>query len=68
MNVTLPYKLQVMQYLDDFDPQAKDIGAINVIKIIRDGGNVKLKGYNSDIIGFQNSISPLINKEDHKKA
>ena len=68
MNVTLPYKQSVMQYLDDLDQQAKEIGAINVIKIIRDNGNVTLKGYNSDIIGFQNSISPLINKEDHKKA
>jgi len=68
MNVTLPYKQQVMQYLHDFDPQAKDIGAINVIKITHTEKGVQLKGYNSDIIGFQNSISPLIRKEIQKKA
>lgn len=68
MNVTLPYKQQVMQYLDELDPQAEEIGAINVIKIIREDGKVKLKGYNSDIIGFQNSISPFIDKANHKKA
>ena len=68
MNVTLPYKQQVMEYLDDFDPQAKEIGAINVIKIIRENNSVKLIGYNSDLIGFQNSVSPLINLSIHKKA
>jgi len=68
LNVTIPYKQQVMQYLNDLDPQAKEIGAVNVIKIIRENGAVKLKGYNSDITGFENSISPLINKNIHNKA
>ncbi|MDU1890078.1 MAG: shikimate dehydrogenase [Dysgonomonas sp.] len=68
LNVTLPYKEVIIPYLDELDPQAKDIGAINVIKFIRDKDNLKLVGYNSDIIGFQNSIEPLINKATQKKA
>lgn len=68
INVTIPYKEQIIPYLDDFDPKAKDIGAINVIKVTRENGKVKLTGYNSDMIGFRNSISPLINKQIHKKT
>jgi len=68
LNVTLPYKQLVMQYLDDIEPQAKEIGAVNVIKIIRSADNISLIGYNSDITGFQNSISPLIDNKIHKKA
>ncbi|MDR1707232.1 shikimate dehydrogenase family protein [Dysgonomonas sp.] len=68
LNVTLPYKEQVIPFLDEIDPRAQTIGAVNVIKILRENGKVKLTGYNSDIIGFQNSISPLIDKNVHTKA
>lgn len=68
LNVTIPYKEQVIPYLDDLDKDAKNIGAVNVIKIIRQKGNVKLVGYNSDIIGFTQSIEPFIVKDKHKKA
>jgi len=67
LNVTIPYKEQVIRFMDEIDPDAKQIGAINVIKFIRDGNSLWLKGYNSDIIGFQNSLAPLL-KEYHKKA
>ena len=63
LNVTIPYKQQVMQYLDDISEEAKAIGAVNVIKIAREG----LTGYNSDVIGFVESIKPLL-KPHHKKA
>jgi len=49
LNVTIPYKESVIQYLDFLDPRAKRIGAVNVIKIDQDG---KLHGYNSDYSGF----------------
>jgi shikimate dehydrogenase len=62
LNVTIPYKQQVMQYLDELSPEAKEIGAVNVVKV-----GEKLKGYNSDVIGFVNSIKPLL-KAHHKKA
>ncbi len=60
LNVTIPYKEQVLPYLDELDADAAKIGAVNVIKFINDKGDLKLKGYNSDIIGFMDSIEPLI--------
>ena len=67
MNVTIPYKEQVIPYLDELVPDAKTIGAVNVIKIIRQKGKTKLIGHNSDIIGFMQSIEPLLESQ-HKKA
>lgn len=64
LNVTIPYKKSVMVKLDEIDDVAKEIGAVNVIKFIRKNGNLYLKGYNTDIIGFTNSISPLIAKDN----
>lgn len=64
VNVTIPYKEEVMQYLDKLDKTAKKIGAVNTIKFTKRGN---LKGYNSDVVGFEKSIFPLI-KENHKRA
>lgn len=57
LNVTIPYKQAVMQFLDSLSPEAAEIGAVNVIRI---SGNGSLKGYNSDAIGFMNTIAPLL--------
>ena len=63
LNVTIPYKEQVIPYMDEMDEEAAKIGAVNVIKFIRaKNGELKFKGYNSDAMGFQNSIAPLINQ------
>jgi len=67
LNVTIPYKEQVIEYLDELDDTAKAIGAVNVIKFIRDKKKLKLKGYNSDVIGFSQSISGFL-QPHHKKA
>lgn len=67
LNVTIPYKEQVLPYLDEMDEDAARIGAVNVIKFIREKGDLKFKGYNSDIIGFTDSIVPLLN-DRRKKA
>ena len=69
LNVTIPYKQQVMQYLDDISEEAKAIGAVNVVKVNRQQttDNGQLIGYNSDVIGFVESIKPLL-KPHHKKA
>ena len=68
LNVTIPYKEQVIPFLDELDKDTAKIGAVNVIKIIRQPkGKVKLVGYNSDIIGFTQSIEPLL-QPHHKKA
>ena len=61
LNVTIPYKQQVIPFLDELDKTAAAIGAVNVIKVIRlPKGKVKLVGYNSDVIGFCQSIEPLL--------
>ncbi len=67
LNVTIPYKEQVIPYLDDLDEDARLIGAVNVIKFTKGLFGKRLKGYNSDIIGFKRSIEPLL-KETHRKA
>lgn len=67
LNVTIPYKQQVINYLDEIDDTAKEIGAVNVIQIKYSNGRKIFKGYNSDIIGFTKSISPLI-KPNHNEA
>lgn len=67
-NVTIPYKQQIMPYLDEIDAEATEVGAVNVVKVTRIGDKVKLKGFNSDVYGFYNSIKPLIKPEIHKKA
>jgi len=67
-NVTIPYKEQVMSYLNDIDPIAKKIGAVNTVKITRGtAGDYKLKGYNTDVYGFEHSLLPFLQKH-HKKA
>ena len=71
LNVTIPYKQQVMQFLDELDSVAARIGAVNTICIKRFSPNevgakesklpgLWLKGYNTDIIGFRDSIRPLL--------
>lgn len=67
LNVTIPYKEKVIPYLDSISPEARAIGAVNVIKIIHEGKNTILKGFNSDVIGFTQSIEPMLEKH-HKKA
>ncbi|ULC60672.1 shikimate dehydrogenase [Flaviramulus sp. BrNp1-15] len=64
LNVTIPYKEQVIPYLDKLNKKAKAIGAVNTIKITKKG---KLVGYNTDCYGFKNSLKPFI-KSHHKKA
>lgn len=65
-NVTLPYKERILPYLDDIDPKAKEIGAVNVVKVIhKPDGDIKLKGFNSDYIGFRDSLIPLLKEGQH---
>ena len=67
LNVTIPYKEKVISFLDTISPEARAIGAVNVIRIIHKGRKAILKGYNSDVIGFTKSIEPLL-EPCHKKA
>jgi shikimate dehydrogenase len=63
LNVTIPYKESIIQYLDDLDEVAEEISAVNCIKI--DG--VQKIGFNTDQAGFRNSLQPLL-KTHHQKA
>ena len=65
-NVTIPYKEQVIAYLDTTDESAAGIKAVNTIKINRSGRHISLHGYNTDIHGFQESIKPLLQTYHHK--
>ena len=56
-NVTIPYKEAIITMLDEIDETAKRVGAVNVVKIT-DG---KLKGYNTDVIGFEQLLNRAIN-------
>ena len=67
LNVTIPYKEKVISYLDQVSPEANAIGAVNVVKVEHKGDETILKGYNSDVIGFTQSIEPFI-ESFHKKA
>ena len=66
-NVTIPFKEKIIEYLDEITPEAKAVGAVNVVKVIRRGNDIILKGYNSDIIAFRQSIAPLLDRQ-HTKA
>lgn len=67
LNVTIPYKEKVISFLDSVSPEARAIGAVNVIKVEHKNGQATLKGYNSDVIGFTKSIEPMLER-CHKKA
>ena len=60
LNVTIPYKKSVIPFLNSISNEAKEIGAVNVIKITRDNGEFNLTGFNSDCLGFKNSLLPLL--------
>ena len=66
LNVTIPYKEKVISYLDYVSPEANAIGAVNVIRVIHKGKDIVLRGYNSDVIGFTQSIEPFIESFHNK--
>ncbi len=66
-NVTIPYKQQIIPMLDELSDEAREIGAVNVVKVTWQNGKRHLKGYNSDVIGFVESIRPLL-RPHHSKA
>jgi shikimate dehydrogenase len=67
LNVTIPYKEQVIPFLNDIDKDAKDIGAVNTISITRSKAGIHLKGYNSDVYGFRKPLEEVL-KSHHTHA
>ncbi|RCH56754.1 shikimate dehydrogenase [Mucilaginibacter hurinus] len=81
INVTIPYKLDVLEYIDWLDAEAKQVGAVNCIRIDKEspisvafqgevafgGDDFRLEGFNTDVYGFEMSLRPLL-KSHHKSA
>lgn len=67
LNVTIPYKEKVIPFLNDISTEAKEIGAVNTIRITRSNSMLLLKGFNTDVWGFSESLQPLL-KDQHKSA
>lgn len=68
LNVTIPYKEQIIPYLDVLYGAANEINAVNTVKIVRKAGDsLCLEGYNTDVYGFEKSLSPLL-RAQHNKA
>lgn len=67
INVTIPYKVEVLPFLDEMDEAATEIGAVNCISIGRKNAEQCIKGYNTDAYGFEESLKPLL-APHHRKA
>ncbi len=63
LNVTIPYKETIIPFLDELSPEAKEIGAVNTIRI----QNGQTIGYNTDAFGFHQSIKPFLTNR-HERA
>ena len=66
LNVTIPYKIAVIEHLTDLSPEAKAINAVNTIKIFRNNNKIFLKGFNTDVYGFEMSIKPFLESHHHR--
>ena len=60
LNVTIPYKEKIIPFLDELDAVAEAVGAVNTIRFIHTKERVILKGYNTDVAGFTDSLNPLL--------
>jgi len=67
LNVTIPYKEEVIKCLDAIDPLSKNIASVNTIKRFSQNGKLYLKGYNTDVSGFKSLIAPYL-QNHHRKA
>jgi shikimate dehydrogenase len=67
INVTIPYKEKIIAYLDLIDPVAKEINAVNTVRISKQNSRIFLEGFNTDVAGFRDSIAPLL-KPWHQSA
>ncbi len=59
LNVTIPHKRSIIEYLDYIDPVAAKIGSVNVLKISSAGRDIFISGYNSDVTGIRSSLEEL---------
>jgi len=62
LNVTIPYKTEILKYIDETGPGIEEIGAVNVLKIKRNENKIKIYGYNSDVTGIRESVIPYLRR------
>ncbi len=67
LNITLPYKISIIPYLNDVDETAAKIGSVNTVLVSQGNTNRLTKGFNTDILGFEKSLKPHLSPL-HKKA
>ncbi|MDH5366039.1 MAG: shikimate dehydrogenase [Cyclobacteriaceae bacterium] len=67
LNVTIPYKHEVIPFMDNMDESAAKVGAVNVIKVeTLEDGNKKFTGFNTDYLAFKNSLEDWLNNRQIK--
>lgn len=66
INVTIPYKIEVIPYLDTLTKEAQKIGAVNCIEFQKKDNKIVLIGHNTDVFGFKKSLIPLLNEGTNK--
>jgi shikimate dehydrogenase len=62
LNITIPYKSEILPFLDVIESEAAIIGAVNVVKIRRYEGQIRLYGYNSDVTGIRDTLLPFLSE------
>lgn len=62
-SITIPYKEKIIPFLSEIDEEAKQIGAVNAVKVILKNGNKIARGYNTDIYGFKLSLQKFLGNE-----
>lgn len=66
LNVTIPFKEKIIPFLNEFSPEAREVGAVNTIKITHLEDEVSIKAYNTDVFGFEDSIRDLLENKIRK--
>ena len=68
LNVTIPYKQEIIPMMDNLDELSQKIGAVNTVRVIRgENGKIDLHGYNTDAWGFELAIRPIL-RPHHRRA
>lgn len=62
LNITIPFKIEILTFIDELSKEATAIGAVNCIKVSRNLGGIYLRGYNTDVHGFSQSLIPMLHK------
>ena len=66
LNVTVPHKKNIMSFLDEISDEAKEIGAVNCVKVSRKNNEIFLSGFNTDVYGFEKSLNNFLSEKISK--